>query len=143
MDNITTGGFIKALRKEKNMTQKQLADQLHITDRAVSKWERGVCAPDISLLEPLAEILEVSIVELIQGERAKAPQEAETSAREIISYSQNEVRRKVRGIQKKYLAIAALALAVAALIGGEGGCSFWTRRRPLMEKSAPRYTASG
>ena len=57
MDNITTGSFIKELRKEKNMTQKQLADHLHITDRAVSKWERGVCAPDISLLEPLAEIL--------------------------------------------------------------------------------------
>ena len=118
MDNITTGSFIKELRKEKNMTQKQLADHLHITDRAVSKWERGVCAPDISLLEPLAEILEVSIVELIQGERAEAPQEAEVSAKEIISYSQNEVRRKVRGIRKKYLAIAALVLAVAALIGG-------------------------
>ena len=120
------GQVIRKYRKEKDMTQKQLADQLHITDRAVSKWERGVCAPDISLLEPLAEILEVSIVELIQGERAKAPQEAETSAREIISYSQNEVRRKVRGIQKKYLAIAALALAVAALIGGT---LLWRRGR--------------
>ena len=42
MDNITTGGFIKELRKEKDMTQKQLADLLHITDRAVSKWERGL-----------------------------------------------------------------------------------------------------
>lgn len=118
MDNVKTGSFIKELRKEKDMTQKQLADRLHITDRAVSKWERGVCAPDISLLEPLAEILEVSIVELIQGERAEAPQEVETSAKEIISYSQNEVRRKVRGIRKKYLLIAALVLAVAALIGG-------------------------
>ena len=96
MDNVKTGGFIKELRKERDMTQKQLADLLHITDRAVSKWERGVCAPDISLLEPLAEILGVSIVELIQGERAEAPQEAEASAKEIISYSQNEVRRKVR-----------------------------------------------
>ncbi len=42
MDNITTGGFIRQLRKEKDMTQKQLADLLYITDRAVSKWERGV-----------------------------------------------------------------------------------------------------
>ena len=48
MDNVKTGSFIKELRKEKDMTQKQLADRLHITDRAVSKWERGVCAPDIS-----------------------------------------------------------------------------------------------
>ena len=42
MDNIKTGAFIRELRKEKNMTQKELADLLHITDRAVSKWERGV-----------------------------------------------------------------------------------------------------
>ena len=42
MDNIKTGAFIKELRKEKNMTQKELADLLYITDRAVSKWERGV-----------------------------------------------------------------------------------------------------
>ena len=118
MDNVKTGGFIKQLRKEKEMTQRQLADQLHITDRAVSKWERGVCAPDISLLEPLAEILEVSIVELIQGERAEAPQEPETSAKEIISYSQNEVRRKVQGVRKKYLAIAAVLLLAAALTAG-------------------------
>lgn len=118
MDNITTGGFIKELRKEKDMTQKQLADLLHITDRAVSKWERGICAPDISLLEPLAEILGVSIVELIRGERAERPEEPETSAKEIIEYSQNEVSRKVRGVRKKYLAIAALFLAAAALIAG-------------------------
>ena len=153
MDNITTGSFIKELRKEKNMTQKQLADLLHITDRAVSKWERGVCAPDISLLEPLAEILEVSIVELIQGERAEAPQEAEASAKEIISYSQNEVRRKVRGVQKKYLLIAALVLALRRERNScwrlprrstpRPGCLFWTRCFPLMERAAPRCTASG
>lgn len=118
MDNITTGGFIKELRKEKDMTQKQLADLLHITDRAVSKWERGICAPDISLLEPLAEILGVSIVELIQGERAEGPGEPETSAKEIIRYSRSEVARKVRGIRKKYLIAAAVFLAVAALICG-------------------------
>ena len=44
MDNIKTGNLIKELRKEKGMTQKDLADKLHITDRAVSKWERGLCA---------------------------------------------------------------------------------------------------
>lgn len=57
MDNGKTGALIKKLRKEKGMTQKELADQLHITDRAVSKWERGLCAPDLSLLEPLAAAL--------------------------------------------------------------------------------------
>lgn len=118
MDNVKTGGFIKELRKEKEMTQKQLADLLHITDRAVSKWERGICAPDIALLEPLAESLGVSIVELIQGERTEGPEALEAGAREIINYSKSEVRRKVRGVQKKYLLIAALVLVAAALIGG-------------------------
>lgn len=118
MDNITTGGFIKELRKEKDMTQKQLADLLHITDRAVSKWERGICAPDISLLEPLAEILGVSIVELIRGERAERPEEPEASAKEIIRYSRSEVARKVRGVRKKYLIAAAVFLGIAALVCG-------------------------
>ncbi len=118
MDNVKTGSFIKELRKEKEMTQKQLADLLHITDRAVSKWERGVCAPDISLLEPLAEILEVSIVELIRGERPEKPGEPGESARQIIDYSKSEVRRKVRDIRKKYLLMVGLFLAAVALIGG-------------------------
>lgn len=118
MDNITTGGFIRELRKEKDMTQKQLAGLLHITDRAVSKWERGVCAPDIALLEPLSEVLGVSIVELIRGERAERPEEPEASAKQIIDYSRSEVARKIRGIRKKYLIAAAVFLAVAALIAG-------------------------
>jgi transcriptional regulator with XRE-family HTH domain len=118
MDNITTGGFIRQLRKEKDMTQKQLADLLYITDRAVSKWERGICAPDISILEPLAEILGVSIVELIRGERAERPEEPETSAKEIIRYSRSEVARKIRGVRKKYLIAAAVFLAAAALVCG-------------------------
>ena len=50
MDNLKTGAFIKSCRKEKRMTQKELADRLHVTDRAVSKWERGLSAPDIALL---------------------------------------------------------------------------------------------
>ena len=59
MDNLKTGAFIKSCRKEKKMTQKELADRLHVTDRAVSKWERGLSAPDIALLEPLASVLGV------------------------------------------------------------------------------------
>ena len=67
MDNTKTGLLIKELRKGKGMTQKELAEMLHITDRAVSKWERGLCAPDIALLEPLAGILGCSVLDLIAG----------------------------------------------------------------------------
>ena len=57
MDNNRIGNIIREARKAKNMTQKDLADLLHITDRAVSKWERGLCLPDISLFEPISNHL--------------------------------------------------------------------------------------
>lgn len=118
MDNERIGTFIKDLRKEKGMTQKELADALHITDRAVSKWERGLNAPDIALLEPLSELLEVSVGELIRGERAEQPKSDGEEARSILDYSKNEVLRKVGSARKKYLGLLAGCLALALLVGG-------------------------
>lgn len=69
MDAEKFGSFVAGLRKERNLTQKQLAEQLFISDKAVSKWERGLSLPDIMLLEPLAESLGVSVTELLRGER--------------------------------------------------------------------------
>ena len=57
MDAEKFGAFIAAARKEKNMTQKALAGKLHVTDKAVSRWERGLGFPDIHTIEPLAEAL--------------------------------------------------------------------------------------
>ena len=59
MDREMLGRFIAQRRKELNLTQRELAEALHVTDKAVSKWERGAGCPDISLLEPLAEALEL------------------------------------------------------------------------------------
>ena len=69
MDCQKIGSFILAIRREKNMTQKQLAEKLHVTDRAVSKWERGLGVPDVSLLPDLSNILGVSINEILAGEK--------------------------------------------------------------------------
>lgn len=69
MDKVEFGLFICKLRKEKNMTQKELADKLLVSDKAVSKWERGINYPDITLLEPLSLILDVSVTELVQEGR--------------------------------------------------------------------------
>ena len=63
------GIFISRLRSEKGLTQKALADKLYVSNKAVSKWENGLSLPDISLLEPLAETLEVTVPELLHGER--------------------------------------------------------------------------
>lgn len=62
------GQFVSRLRKEQNMTQRELADRLGVSDKAVSKWERALSLPDIALLLPLAECLGVSVTELLQGE---------------------------------------------------------------------------
>ena len=68
MNQYVTGTMIKRLREDKRMTQQQLAESIGVSDKAVSKWETGRGYPDISLIEPLAEALGVSIIELFSGE---------------------------------------------------------------------------
>ena len=68
MKHYVTGAAIKALREKKGLTQKQLAEKVLVSDKAVSKWETGKGLPDISLLEPLARALGVSVAELLSGE---------------------------------------------------------------------------
>ena len=83
MTNQSMGETISSLRKEKGMTQKELADMLGITDKAVSKWERNVAYPDIATIPALAEILGVSVEELLNAKAAPAP--ANKGAEQIIN----------------------------------------------------------
>lgn len=69
MDQIKIGQFIARMRKEKNLTQRQLADILDISDKTISKWETGNGLPDVSLMMPLCEVLTISVNELLSGER--------------------------------------------------------------------------
>ena len=69
MDVKRTGSFIAEMRKGKNMTQAELAAKLQVTDKAVSRWERGVGYPDITLLEPLAGQLGVTVLDILRGEK--------------------------------------------------------------------------
>ena len=69
MDLIKIGKFIANCRKEKNITQEQLAEKLYITDRAVSKWERGLSLPDAAKMLDLCNILDISVNELLNGEK--------------------------------------------------------------------------
>ena len=70
MDAEKFGTFIAAVRKEKNMTQAQLAEKIHVTDKAVSRWERGVGFPDINTIEPLADALEISVLEIMKDRKS-------------------------------------------------------------------------
>ena len=87
------GKFIAALRKEKELTQNELAEKLNITDRAVSRWERGKGCPDISLLEDLSKILDVSIIELLKGEKLNNKQKLE---KEELIYSMNYAKESTK-----------------------------------------------
>ena len=68
MDNYVTGAAIRSLRETKGLTQEELAERIYVSAKAVSKWETGKGFPDISLLEPLAKALDVSVIELLSGE---------------------------------------------------------------------------
>jgi len=68
MDQIKIGKFISSKRKEKNITQSELAEKLNITDRAISKWENGICLPDASNMPDLCKILDININDLFSGE---------------------------------------------------------------------------
>jgi transcriptional regulator with XRE-family HTH domain/desulfoferrodoxin (superoxide reductase-like protein) len=68
MDNYVTGAAIRSLRETKRLTQEELAERIHVSSKAVSKWETGKGFPDISLLEPLAQALGISVIELLSGE---------------------------------------------------------------------------
>lgn len=74
MTTKTTGEIISSIRHEKGLTQKELAEQLNVTDKAVSKWERDIALPDINTLPELAEILDITIEELINAKPQKIKQ---------------------------------------------------------------------
>ena len=110
------GDFIRTLRREGNMTQKDLAERLNLTDRAISKWERGVCAPDIGLLEPLAEVLGTTVPELIRGERDEHSRESELQTQTVIDFSKRQIAHQVGAARRRYLLAAAAALLIVVLV---------------------------
>ena len=72
MDQIKIGKFIAECRKQKNLSQLQLAERLGITDKAISKWERGISKPNTSIMLELCEILGISVNELLNGEKTNS-----------------------------------------------------------------------
>lgn len=108
---IQLGDFIRDMRTERGLTQQQLADCLGITDKAVSKWERNICCPDITLLRPLSEALGVTVSELLAGRRepdASAPV-LEDVVVNAISYT--EAARRKNGLDWRLLAFSGLTAA--------------------------------
>ncbi len=111
MNQIKIGKFIAKCRKEKELTQQELADKLGVTDKAISKWENGRCLMDISLLKPLSECLDVSIVELINGEKIESEDVSEKSG-EAIEKTLGYAKRKIKKNRTKLVIIYSLLTLV-------------------------------
>ena len=111
MDPKKTGMIILEARRRLKMTQKDLADKLYVSDKAVSKWERGLCFPDISVLIPLTEILNISLYDLLRGEKVNK-KEVEETLKNTINYSNSEINRK----KKKYITISLIIIFIIVLI---------------------------
>lgn len=96
MNAQKTGSLIAAIRKEQNRTQQDLANELGVSSAAISKWERGIGFPDVSLIEPLATSLGITIAELFKGERIENgdANEYENLLSDVVKVSKNEISKK-------------------------------------------------
>ena len=116
MDQVKIGKFLKELRKEKGLTQEQLAEKLNVSNRSISRYETGNNMPDISLLIEIADIFEVSIPEIINGERKneKMNEELKETVLKVAEYSNEEKKRSTRIVLIFFvLGIIALILNIA------------------------------
>ena len=117
MDMEQVGQFIAELRKSHQMTQKDLAEKLDVSDKAVSKWERGLSCPDIALLSPLANILGVTTTELLNGERAGAEAvSVEISVGNALEYVSRAAMSKMKLTQSIWAAIFSILLLLGIAV---------------------------
>ncbi|PDX85899.1 hypothetical protein CHR60_12835 [Faecalibacterium prausnitzii] len=121
------GVFLAQLRREKGWTQKDLAEKLYVSDKAVSKWERGLSVPDVSLLLPLAELLGVSVTELLEGRRleeaAIPADEVEVLVKKALTLPTEPAEVKQERVKKylpTYLACNVLGAVEALMVWNLG-----------------------
>jgi|GEM_PF-5709982 len=112
MNTIDVGKFITKMRKEKELTQKQLAENLGVTDKAVSKWETGKCYPDIETIEKLSLFFNVSINEILSGQKIHPENIQEKADKNIVQAMKNTKKIKRKG------QIVILILGIITLISG-------------------------
>ena len=124
MDAKVFGQFIALTRKERNMTQAELAAQIGVTDKAVSRWERGVGFPDINTLEPLAKALGVTVPELMRSEKddmdKKSNELSETEITEMMAGAVEMAKENQRQDKTGIWLGGAVVLTVTALIVATG-----------------------
>ena len=118
MDQAKIGAYLKELRKEKGITQEELAEKLGVSGRTISRWETGFNMPDISLLVEIAEFFDVSIPEIIKGERKSENmnEEVKEVAETMSDYAKVEKERLVKSIRNMSV-IGLIAFIVHGILG--------------------------
>ena len=128
MDQKKIGSFLKELRKEKDITQEQLAEKINVSGRTVSRWETGSNMPDISLLAELAEFYDVSIPEIIDGER-KSEQMNEKLKETVIKVTDYTETNNARLLKRvRIIGITGVITILIAMVMDAGGLAvspFW------------------
>ena len=119
MNAECTGQLIAARRRELGLSQTELAEQLHVTDKAVSRWETGRGMPAVDSLEPLAEVLGLSVSELLSGKRLTAEELPKTAGGQIVESMRKNVRMVWRGV-------LAVLLFLAIVVGVNVGYHWFT-----------------
>ncbi len=125
MDNIKIGKYIAEKRKELGLTQKQLAEKLNMSDKSVSKWERGICFPDVSVYAELCQILGISINELLAGEDIPHENILQKSEENIIGVATDGKRK-----QKRLKIIIVGLLIISIVVFSAFGISFYRESKP-------------
>lgn len=128
MDQVKIGRFIQTMRKEKNYTQREVAEKLNISDKTVSKWETGNGLPDVSIMLSLCDILGISVNELLSGERLDEKQYHKRAEENIMNLIQekNEAKKKII-IETVVAVITILAGVTIILLAGLLEMQVWLR----------------
>jgi len=116
MDQIKIGKFISKCRKEKNLTQQQLAEKLNITDRAVSKWETGRSLPDSSIMLELCELLGITVNELLSGEELKMENYNEKAELNLLEMKKEKERADKRLLKMEIVIGVLISVVFFVLI---------------------------
>ena len=128
MDQKKIGRFLKELRKEKDITQEQLAEKIKVSGRTVSRWETGSNMPDISLLADLADFYDVSISEIIDGERKSEQmnEELKETVIKVTDYTETNNARLLKRV--RIIGITGVITILIAMVMDAGGLAvspFW------------------
>lgn len=135
MDQIKVGKFIADMRKEQNFTQKQLAEQLNLSDKAISKWECGKSMPDTSILLDLCQLLKINVNELLSGERLSLetyPGKAEENMLNLIQETQEAKSKRMFSLPGAFLGITFFIVFLLFLLLASNAAPLWFLDMPVL-----------